>query len=143
NRSRHVAATTDEVLAFFEEWAQRRQDLDYETDGVVVKVLSLAEQAELGTISRSPRWAIAYKFPTEERETSVLDIIVGVGRTGAVTPVAMLEPVVVAGWTVRRCPLHNEDQVQRKDGRIGDTVVLHKAGDVIPEIVRVVLERRP
>jgi len=143
NPNRRVAATIDEVLAFLEEWADGRHNLDYETDGVVVKVLSLAEQAELGSISRSPRWAIAYKFPPEERETTVLDIIVGVGRTGAVTPVAMLEPVVVAGSTVRRCTLHNEDEVQRKDVRIGDTVVLHKAGDVIPEIVRVVLERRP
>src|SRR5207237_37257 len=109
--------------------------------GGVVKVSSLAQQAELGTIARSPRWAIAYKFPPEERETVVRDIAVYVGRTGAVTPVALLDPVAVAGSTVRRCTLHNEDEVERKDVRIGDTVILHKAGDVIPEIVRVVVEK--
>ncbi|MBV8194696.1 MAG: NAD-dependent DNA ligase LigA [Candidatus Dormibacteraeota bacterium] len=142
NPHRRVARSLDEIVAFLDEWATKRHDLDYETDGVVIKVSSLATQSELGTISRSPRWAIAYKFPPEERETTVLDIAVYVGRTGAVTPVAMLEPVLVAGSTVRRCTLHNEDEVARKDVRIGDTVILHKAGDVIPEIVRVVLERR-
>src|SRR5207248_491419 len=110
---------------------------------VVVKVESLAQQAELGQVSRSPRWAIAYKFPPEEVETTVLDILVHIGRTGAATPVAFLEPVLVAGSTVRRCTLHNEDEVARKDVRVGDTVLLHKAGDVIPEIVRVIEERRP
>ncbi|HYL70861.1 MAG TPA: NAD-dependent DNA ligase LigA [Candidatus Dormibacteraeota bacterium] len=143
NPNRRVTHSLDEILGFLDEWQERRHDLDYETDGVVIKVASLAQQAELGTISRSPRWAIAYKFPPEEKETVVLDIPVFVGRTGAVTPVAMLEPVFVAGSTVRRCTLHNDDEVARKDVRIGDTVVLHKAGDVIPEIVRVVLERRP
>ena len=143
NPHRRVARSLDEVLAFLDEWETRRHDLDYETDGVVIKVSSLAEQAELGTISRSPRWAIAYKFPPEEKETVVLDIAVYVGRTGAVTPVAMLEPVLLAGSTVKRSTLHNEDEVARKDVRIGDTVVVHKAGDVIPEIVRVVLEKRP
>ena len=143
NPHRHVAGSLDEVLAFIEHWAQKRHDLDYETDGVVIKVSSLAQQAELGKVSRSPRWAIAYKFPPEEVETEVLDIAVQVGRTGAVTPVAHLRPVLVAGSTVRRCTLHNEDEVARKDVRIGDTVVLHKAGDVIPEIVRPLLEKRP
>ena len=143
NPHRHVAGSLDEVLAFIEHWAQKRHDLDYETDGVVIKVSSLAQQAELGKVSRSPRWAIAYKFPPEEVETEVLDIAVQVGRTGAVTPVAHLRPVLVAGSTVRRCTLHNEDEVARKDVRIGDTVLLHKAGDVIPEIVRPMLEKRP
>jgi DNA ligase (NAD+) len=143
NPHRRVAGTIDEVLAFLDEWSERRHQLDYDTDGVVIKVASLAEQAELGQISRAPRWAIAYKFPPEEHETQVLDIHVQVGRTGAVTPVAVLEPTLVAGSTVRRCTLHNEDEVARKDVRIGDTVLLHKAGDVIPEIVRVVLEKRP
>ncbi|MEA2637676.1 MAG: ligase, partial [Chloroflexota bacterium] len=143
NPNRQIAGSIDEVLAFLDDWSERRHDLDYDTDGVVIKVASLAEQAELGQISRAPRWAIAYKFPPEEHETQVLDIHVQVGRTGAVTPVAILEPTLVAGSTVRRCTLHNEDEVARKDVRIGDTVVLHKAGDVIPEIVRVVLEKRP
>ncbi len=143
NPHRQVAGSIDEVLAFLDHWEERRHDLDYDTDGVVIKVASLAEQAEVGTISRAPRWAIAYKFPPEEHETQVLDIHVQVGRTGAVTPVAVLEPTLVAGSTVRRCTLHNEDEVARKDVRIGDTVLLHKAGDVIPEIVRVILEKRP
>ncbi len=143
NPHRHVAASLDEVLAFIEHWSEKRHDLDYETDGVVIKVSSLAQQAELGKVSRSPRWAIAYKFPPEEVETEVLDIAVQVGRTGAVTPVAHLRPVLVAGSTVRRATLHNEDEVARKDVRIGDTVLLHKAGDVIPEIVRPILEKRP
>ncbi|HEX6539849.1 MAG TPA: NAD-dependent DNA ligase LigA [Candidatus Dormibacteraeota bacterium] len=142
NPHRRVARSVDEIVAFLEEWATRRHDLEYETDGVVIKVSSLGAQAELGSISRSPRWAIAYKFPPEEKQTIVLDIAVYVGRTGAVTPVAMLEPVVLAGSTVRRATLHNEDEVARKDVRIGDTVILHKAGDVIPEIVRVLPEKR-
>ncbi|MDQ6856206.1 MAG: NAD-dependent DNA ligase LigA [Candidatus Dormibacteraeota bacterium] len=143
NPHRHVAGSVDEVLAFIEHWSEKRHDLDYQTDGVVIKVSSLAQQDELGKVSRSPRWAVAYKFPPEEVETEVLDIAVQVGRTGAVTPVAHLQPVFVAGSTVRRCTLHNEDEVARKDVRIGDTVLLHKAGDVIPEIVRPLLERRP
>jgi DNA ligase (NAD+) len=143
NPHRHLAGSLDEVLAFLEHWREKRHDLDYETDGVVIKVSSLPQQSELGAVSRSPRWAIAYKFPPEEVETTVLDIAVQVGRTGAVTPVAHLQPVVVAGSTVRRCTLHNEDEVARKDVRIGDTVLLHKAGDVIPEIVRPLLDRRP
>jgi DNA ligase (NAD+) len=143
NPHRQLAGSIDEVLAFLDQWVERRHQLDYDTDGVVIKVASLVEQAELGQISRAPRWAIAFKFPPEEHETQVLDIHVQVGRTGAVTPVAILEPTLVAGSTVRRCTLHNEDEVARKDVRIGDTVLLHKAGDVIPEIVRVLLEKRP
>ncbi|MBJ7610447.1 MAG: NAD-dependent DNA ligase LigA [Candidatus Dormibacteraeota bacterium] len=143
NPHRHVAGSLDEVLAYIEHWAQRRHDLDYETDGVVIKVASLALQEELGKVSRSPRWAIAYKFPPEEVQTEVLDIAIQVGRTGAVTPVAHLTPVLVAGSTVRRATLHNEDEVARKDVRIGDTVLLHKAGDVIPEVIRPVMDKRP
>jgi DNA ligase (NAD+) len=142
NPHRRPAGSIDEVLAFLEHWSERRHQLEYDTDGVVIKVASLAEQAELGQVSRAPRWAIAYKFPPEEYETTVLDIHVQVGRTGAVTPVAILEPTLVAGSTVRRCTLHNEDEVARKDVRIGDTVLLHKAGDVIPEIVRVLIDKR-
>jgi len=143
NPHRRVVGSADDVFAFLDQWQDKRHDLDYETDGVVIKVSPFALQQELGSIARSPRWAVAYKFPPEERETAVLDIAVQVGRTGAVTPVAMLEPVQLAGSTVRRSTLHNEDEVARKDVRIGDTVILHKAGDVIPEIVRVVLEQRP
>ena len=143
NPHRRIARSVDEIIAFLDEWSTRRHDLDYETDGVVVKVSSRAAQEELGAISRSPRWAIAYKFPPEERQTRVADIAVYVGRTGAVTPVAFLEPVFLAGSTVKRATLHNEDEVARKDVRVGDTVILHKAGDVIPEIVRVLLEKRP
>ena len=131
------------VLDYLEEWRDRRHELDYDTDGVVIKVAELAQQAELGAVSRSPRWAIAYKFPPEEVETTVEAIAVQVGRTGTVTPVAHLAPVLIAGTTVRRCTLHNEDEVLRKDVRVGDRVVVHKAGDVIPEIVRVIPEARP
>jgi DNA ligase (NAD+) len=142
NPHRRAVRSIDDVIAFLDDWKDRRHELDYETDGVVIKVSPFTMQQELGTIARSPRWAIAYKFPPEERETKVLDIAVQVGRTGAVTPVAMLEPVLLAGSTVRRSTLHNEDEVARKDVRIHDTVLVHKAGDVIPEIVRVILEKR-
>ena len=143
NPHRRVVSNVEGVAAYVEEWHDRRHDLDYDTDGVVIKVASLALQEELGAVARSPRWATAYKFPPEEVETVVLDIIVSVGRTGAATPVAVLEPALVAGSTVRRATLHNEDEVARKDIRIGDTVLLHKAGDVIPEVERPLLEKRP
>jgi DNA ligase (NAD+) len=143
NPNRGGADSLESILAFVDDWGDRRHHLDYETDGVVIKVSPLDQQAELGAVSRSPRWAIAYKFPPEEKEAVVEDIRVQVGRTGAATPVAQLSPTILAGTTVRRATLHNEDEVARKDVRIGDTVVVHKAGDVIPEIVRVVLERRP
>lgn len=143
NPAHQTAASLDGIIAFLDEWRDRRHQLDYETDGVVIKVSRLDQQAELGAVSRSPRWAIAYKFPPEEKEAVVEDIRVQVGRTGAATPVAQLSPTLLAGTTVRRATLHNEDEVARKDVRIGDTVILHKAGDVIPEIVRVVEEKRP
>ncbi len=139
----HDIVDGDAIAGFLERWGEARHELDYETDGVVIKVDSLAIQSELGTVSRSPRWAIAYKFPPEERETVVEAIAVYVGRTGTCTPVAHLQPVKLAGTTVQRCTLHNEDEVARKDVRVGDSVVVHKAGDVIPEIVRVVLDKRP
>jgi len=143
NPNHATVSSLDEVAAFLETWREQRHQLEYETDGVVIKVSPLDQQGELGAVSRSPRWAIAYKFPPEEKEAVVEDIVVQVGRTGAATPVAWLSPTVVAGSTVRRATLHNEDEVARKDVRIGDTVILHKAGDVIPEIVRVVPEKRP
>ncbi len=131
------------VLAFLDEWEGKRHELDYETDGVVIKVNDLGQQVELGFISRSPRWALAFKFPPEQAETVVEDIKVYVGRTGAITPVAWLTPVVVGGTTVSRATLHNEDEVARKDVRRGDHVIIQRAGDVIPEVVRVVREKRP
>ena len=131
------------VLAFYEQMAQKRPDLPYEIDGMVVKVNSLAQQAALGFISRAPRWAVAHKFPAEEALTVVEAIDVQVGRTGAVTPVARLQPVFVGGVTVTNATLHNEGETQRKDVRVADTVVVRRAGDVIPEVVRVVFERRP
>ena len=135
-------ADIDGVIRYHNEIRQRRDALDYEIDGVVVKVNSLAQQERLGTISRSPRWALAYKFPAREEFTRVNDIIVQVGRTGALTPVAVLEPVQIAGVTVSRATLHNEDELRRKDVRIGDTVVVERAGDVIPEVVSVITSKR-
>ncbi|MBW3613208.1 MAG: NAD-dependent DNA ligase LigA [Chloroflexi bacterium] len=132
----------DQVIAFTEEWAEARRDLDYETDGIVIKVDSLADQAALGFVSRAPRWAIAYKFPAEQVTTRLEDIDVYVGRTGAMTPVAHVTPVLVGGTTVRNATLHNIDEIRRKDLRVGDTVVLQRAGDVIPEVVAAVVEAR-
>ncbi|MHC1599777.1 MAG: NAD-dependent DNA ligase LigA, partial [Candidatus Methanospirareceae archaeon] len=130
------------VIRYHDEVKEKRDDLDYEIDGIVVKVNSVAQQDKLGTISRSPRWALAYKFPAREEFTRVNDIIVQVGRTGALTPVAVLEPVQIAGVTVSRATLHNEDELRRKDVRIGDTVVVERAGDVIPEVVSVIKSKR-
>jgi len=142
NRHARRLETLDEVLRYVDEWQTERATLPYGTDGVVVKVDSLDQQAELGATSQAPRWAIAYKFPAEEAETRVANIFVSVGRTGAVTPVADLEPVRVSGVIVRRAGLHNEDEMRRKDVRIGDRVIVRRAGEVIPEIVRVLTEKR-
>lgn len=125
----------EEVIRFCEYWAEHRHELPYEIDGVVVKVNSLTDQTELGFTAKAPRSKIAYKFPAEQVETQVLEIIVNVGRTGVVTPTAVLEPVRVAGSTVSRATLHNEDNIREKDIRIGDRVIIQKAGDVIPEVV--------
>ena len=133
----------DAVYAFCRHWQEHRHDLGYEIDGAVVKVDSLAQREQLGFTSRAPRWAIAFKFPPEERTTLLRDIQVSVGRTGRTTPFAVLEPVFVGGSTVGMATLHNEDQVRLKDVRPGDTVVVRKAGDVIPEVVGPVLALRP
>jgi DNA ligase (NAD+) len=132
----------DEVIAFTEEWSEERKNLEYETDGIVIKVDSLEEQQQLGFVSRAPRWATAYKFPAEQVTTKLEEIEVYVGRTGAMTPVAHVTPVQVGGTTVRNATLHNIDEIRRKDLRVGDTVVLQRAGDVIPEVVSAVVDAR-
>jgi DNA ligase (NAD+) len=137
-----TVATLDDVYAYCRHRQEHRHDLPYEIDGVVVKVDDLARRADLGATSKAPRWAIAYKFPPEERTTTLLDIKVSVGRTGRATPYAVLEPVFVGGVTVSQATLHNEDQVRAKDVRPGDTVMVRRAGDVIPEVLGAVLADR-
>lgn len=132
----------DEVIAYIDEWKDKRKDLDYETDGVVIKVNDFKHQKLIGATVKSPRWAIAYKFPALEVETKLIDIKFTVGRTGNITPNAILEPVMIAGSLVQRATLNNEDFVVSKDIRIGDIVVVRKAGEIIPEVVRVVTEKR-
>lgn len=142
NPHRQLLHSEEEMVAYLEHWREARHELTYETDGVVLKVDPLAQQQELGADSRRPRWAIAFKFPPEERETTVRSIEISIGRTGVATPVANLEPVLVAGSTVERATLHNEDQVRAKDIRVADRVIIRKAGEVIPEVVRVLPEHR-
>jgi DNA ligase (NAD+) len=142
NPNHEAGLDIDGVITFTEAWREKRHGLPYETDGVVVKVDRFDQQERLGIVSRAPRWAIAYKFPPEQVEAYLEDIVPYVGRTGTLTPVAHLKPVKVAGSTVSRATLHNLDEIRRKDIRIGDTVVLQKAGDVIPEVVRPLVERR-
>lgn len=143
NPERRRVSTIDEVAELTDRWLERRHDLDYEIDGAVVKVDTLSRQRALGSTAKAPRWAIAYKFPPEERTTKLVEIQVSIGRTGKATPFAVLEPVFVGGSTVQMATLHNDDQVQLKDVRPGDTVVVRKAGDVIPEVLGPVLAERP
>ena len=143
NKERERVQTIEEVFDYIEKWTEAREQLTYDIDGIVIKVNDLDQQDELGYTQKSPRWAIAYKFPAEEVITDLLDIELSIGRTGVVTPTAILEPVKVAGTTVSRASLHNEDLIHEKDIRIGDSVVIKKAGDIIPEVIKSVLDRRP
>lgn len=142
NRNYKVCQSIDEVIKYCEEMTAKRHGFPYEIDGLVIKVNSFAHQRELGYTAKSPRWAIAYKFPAEQVETIVKDIVINVGRTGVLTPTAVLQDVFVAGSTVGRATLHNLDYIREKDIRIGDHVLLHKAGDVIPEIIKSLPEKR-
>jgi DNA ligase (NAD+) len=142
-QERRVVSSVEGLNQFYQEIGRKRNQLPYEIDGVVYKVNSFIQQNTLGFVSRAPRFAIAHKYPAQEEITIVLGIDVQVGRTGAITPVARLSPVLVGGVTVTNATLHNEDEVRRKDVRVGDTVVVRRAGDVIPEVVSVVLDRRP
>jgi DNA ligase (NAD+) len=142
NPLRRRCGNIDEAIACYDEIASKREALAYEIDGVVIKVDNLGLQSRLGVISRNPRWALAYKFKPKQETTKVLDIIPQVGRTGAITPVAVLEPVRVGGIEITRATLHNQDEIDKKDVRIGDTVIVQRAGDVIPEVVKVVESRR-
>jgi DNA ligase (NAD+) len=135
-------ASLDDVLAYYEEWAGKRDELDYDVDGIVVKVDSAAQRRALGVTAKFPRWAVSYKFAARQATTRVNDIVIQVGRTGALTPVAVLEPVKLSGTTISRSTLHNEDEIRRKDVRIGDHVLLERSGDVIPRVVSVMKERR-
>ncbi|EIJ79805.1 NAD-dependent DNA ligase LigA [Bacillus methanolicus PB1] len=142
NKERKKLAHIDEVIKYVNSWIEKRPALEYDIDGIVVKVDSLEQQRKLGTTAKSPRWAIAYKFPAEEVVTILKDIELSVGRTGVITPTAILEPVRVAGTTVQRASLHNEDLIREKDIKIGDHVVVKKAGDIIPEVVNVLADMR-
>jgi len=142
NPHRKLCETIDEVIDFANEKEALRDDLGYEIDGLVVKVNSTALQDEFGATSKAPRWAIAYKYPARQASTQVLDIFVSVGRTGAITPVALLEPVFLAGTTVARATLHNEDEIKRLDVKIGDWVMIEKSGEIIPKVLSVVTSKR-
>jgi len=135
-------SSLDDVINFYEEWNKRRDTLDYEVDGIVIKVDSIEQQRLLGSTAKFPRWAISFKFPARQATTQIKDIVVQVGRTGALTPVAVLEPVRLSGTTISRSTLHNADEILRKDIRVGDFVLIERSGDVIPKVVKVIKEKR-
>ncbi|EEO1945433.1 NAD-dependent DNA ligase LigA [Listeria monocytogenes] len=141
NKERRLCNSLEEVYAYIEEWTEKRAGLAYDIDGIVLKLNNLEQQRQMGNTVKSPRWSIAYKFPAEEVPTKLLDIELNVGRTGVITPTAVLEPVRVAGTTVSRASLHNEDLITEKDIRIGDTVLIKKAGDIIPEVIKSITEK--
>ncbi|HDT12739.1 MAG TPA: NAD-dependent DNA ligase LigA [Candidatus Aminicenantes bacterium] len=143
NPHSRLCRTIEESLGYFKEWSDKRDSLAYDADGIVLKVDDAAERRELGATAKSPRWAISYKFPARQATTRVKDIVIQVGRTGALTPVAVLEPVRLSGTTISRSTLHNEEELRRKDIRIGDAVLIERSGDVIPHVVSVMKERRP
>ncbi|HAM1750769.1 TPA: NAD-dependent DNA ligase LigA [Listeria monocytogenes] len=142
NKERRLCNSLEEVYAYIEEWTEKRAGLAYDIDGIVLKLNNLEQQRQMGNTVKSPRWSIAYKFPAEEVPTKLHDIELNVGRTGVITPTAVLEPVRVAGTTVSRASLHNEDLITEKDIRIGDTVLIKKAGDIIPEVIKSITEKR-
>lgn len=142
NKERRLCNSLEEVYAYIEEWTEKRAGLAYDIDGIVLKLNNLEQQRQMGNTVKSPRWSIAYKFPAEEVPTKLLDIELNVGRTGVITPTAVLEPVRVAGTTVSRASLHNEDLITEKDIRIGDTVLIKKAGDIIPDVIKSITEKR-
>lgn len=142
NHVRKLCKSIEEVIEYCEGWTEKRHDLPFEIDGMVIKVNALAQQRELGSTSKSPRWAIAYKFPAEQAVSQIENVVFRVGRTGAVTPTAVMTPVRLAGTTVSRATLHNEDIIREKDIMIGDHIVVQKAGEIIPEVVRVLTEKR-
>ncbi len=142
NRYVKLCKGMGEVIDFCNSWAEKREELDYDVDGMVIKVNNVDQQMRLGSTTKSPRWAIAYKFPAKQTTTTIRTITVQVGRTGALTPVAVLDPTPLAGTTITRATLHNEDEIRRKDIRIGDTVIIEKGGDIIPQVVKVVESKR-
>ena len=143
NMQAEVATTVEQIETFINHWASKRQELPFNTDGLVIKVNDRELFRDLGVVGKSPKGAIAYKYPAEEATSKIIDIELSIGRTGAVTPIAVVDPVVIAGTTVRHASLHNSDEIERKDIRIGDTVVVYKAGDIIPQVDRVLTELRP
>jgi len=142
NPNSRLCHSLEDVFDFYEEWREKRESLDYDVDGIVIKVNSTEQQKLLGSTAKFPRWAISFKFPARQATTKIKDILIQVGRTGALTPVAILEPVKLSGITISRSTLHNEDELERKDIRIGDTVLVERSGDVIPKVVSVIKEKR-